>query len=188
MENEKLKEIYKKTEEDFQKTINWFKREIGGLRGSRLSIEFFDSIKVSCYNTTMSLKEVATLSLLDAKTVSIEPWDKSLMPNIEKCLSSSGLEGNIKNDGKRILFSMPLVSQEEKEKIVRLLRQKTEQARESLRRVRDEYWKKIQEMERDDEITEDEKFQGKDKLQELINKAEEEIKDIEKNKEEEILS
>lgn len=188
MENTGLKEIYKKVEESFQKTIDWFKKEISGLRGSRLSIELFDNIRVSCYNASMTLKEVATLSLLDSKTVSIEPWDKSLIPNIEKCLVSSGLEGNIRNDGKRIIFSMPLVSQEEKEKVIKLLKQKMEQAKESLRKIRDDYWKKIQEMEREGEITEDEKFQGKDKLQELIDKAEEEIERAEKIKEEEIMS
>lgn len=188
MENADLKDIYKKVEESFQKTIEWFKREISGLRGSRLSIELFDNIRVSCYNTSMTLKEVATLSLIDSKTISIEPWDKSLIPNIEKCLVSSGLEGNIRNDGKRIIFTMPLVSQEEKEKVIKLLKQKMEQAKESLRKVRDEYWKRIQEMERKGEITEDEKFQGKDKLQELIDKAEEGIEKIEKVKEEEIIS
>ena len=105
------KKIFDETEEEFKKTTSWFKNEISGLRGSRISIELFDSLKVNCYESTMPLKEIATLSLIDSKTVSIEPWDKSLSPAIEKCLTSSGLEGNIKNEGKRILFSMPIASQ-----------------------------------------------------------------------------
>ena len=187
MENEILKDIYKKTEENFQKTIDWFKREVSGLRGSRISIELFENIKVNCYNSSMRLKEIASLSSLDSKTIAIEPWDKSLIPNIEKCLVSSNLGGSIKNEGKRVLFSMPLISQEEKEKVIKLLRQKIEEAKESLRRVRDEAWKKIQDLQREGEITEDEKFQGKERLQELIDNAEGEIEKIGKAKEEEIL-
>jgi ribosome recycling factor len=187
MAEEDLNELFKSLEEEFQKTIDWFKKEVSGLRGSRLSIELFDNIKVNCYESSMSLKEVATLSLVDPRTVSIEPWDKSLIPNIEKCLTNAGLEGNIKNDGKRVLFGIPVISQEDKEKIVKLLKQKLEQAKESLRHARDEYWSMIQEMERKGEIPEDEKFKGKDRLQESINNSEKELEDLEKKKEKEIM-
>lgn len=187
MENQTIENLLKETEEDFNKTLDWFKKEISGLRGSRISIELFDNIKVDCYQSLMSLKEVASLSLVDARTVSIEPWDKSLIPNIEKCLNNIGVQGNIQNDGKRILFSFPVASQEDKEKIVKLLKQKLEQAKESLRRARDERWSKIQEMERKGEIPEDEKFKGKDDLQKLIDKTESEIKKLEESKEKEIM-
>ncbi|MDD5551708.1 MAG: ribosome-recycling factor [Candidatus Pacebacteria bacterium] len=181
------KKIFNETEEEFKKTTSWFKNEISGLRGSRISIELFDTLRVNCYENTMSLKEVATLSLIDPKTVAIEPWDKSLNPAIEKCLTNSGLEGNIKNEGKRILFSVPIASQEEKEKIIKLLKQKLEQAKESLRHTRDDTWSKIQELERNGEISEDDKFKGKDELQNLINNAEKEVEKIEDLKEKEII-
>lgn len=187
MENQIVKNLLKEVEEDFQKTIEWFKKEISGLRGSRISIELFDNLKVDCYQSSMSLKEIASLSLVDSRTVSIEPWDKSLMPNIEKCLNKIGLQGNIKNDGKRILFSVPVSSQEDKEKIIKLLKQKLEQAKQSLRRIRDEKWSKIQDMERKGEIPEDEKYKRKDDLQRLIDNTEEELKKLEDLKEKEIM-
>jgi len=187
MGNQVIEKLLKETEEDFNRTLEWFKKEISGLRGSRISIELFDNIKVDCYQSSMSLKEVASLSLIDARTVSIEPWDKSLMPNIEKCLNNMGMQGNMQNDGKRILFSIPISSQEDKEKIVKLLKQKLEQAKESLRRARDERWSKIQEMERKGEIPEDEKFKGKEDLQKIIDDTESQMKKLEESKEKEIM-
>lgn len=187
MENQLISNLFKETKEEFQKTIEWFKKEIAGLRGSRISIELFDNVKVECYQSSMFLKEVASLSLIDSRTISIEPWDKSLMPNIEKCLNNIGLQGSMQNDGKRILFSVPVSSQEDKEKIIKLLKQKLEQAKESLRKIRDEKWSKIQEMERKGEIPEDDKFKGKDELQKLIDDSEKKLKELEETKEREIL-
>lgn len=188
MNDENIKPILEELKNEFQKAIDWFKNEISGLRGSRLSVEIFDNIKVNCYNSTMSLKEVASLSLIDSRTISVEPWDKSLIPTLEKCLSTSGLEGNIKNDGKRLLFSIPVISQEDRERIIKVLREKQEKAKVSLRHIRDDAWKKAQEMERENKLTEDEKFQAKDELQELINDAEKEIDKITETKEKEIMS
>jgi ribosome recycling factor len=185
--NENLKNIKNEIKSDFERTNEWFKKEISALHGSRLSIELLDSIKIDCYNSKMSLKEVSTLSLVDAKTISIEPWDKSLLPSIEKCLSAAGLEGNIKNEGNKILFSMPVSSQEDREKIVKLLNKKLEQAKESLRHLRDEQWSKIQDMERKGEIPEDEKYKAKEDLQELINQHEGKLKTMTDIKEKEIL-
>lgn len=183
-----LEDLLKETKNEFQKTIDWFKKEIMALRGSRLSIEMLDSIKVDCYDSKMTLKEIATLSLLDSRTISIEPWDKSLIPNIEKCLTNSEMQASIKNEGGKILFSVPVIAQEDREKIVKILKQKIEQAKQSLRRARDENWSKIQDMERKGEIPEDDKFKGKDKLQKLIEETEKELNEIEKIKEKEIMS
>ncbi len=183
-----LEKLLKEVKEEFKKTENWFKKETMTLRGSRLSIEMFDGIRVDCYNSKMSLKEVATLSLVDSRTISIEPWDKSLVPTIEKCLSQTELKGNILNDGKRILFSIPVISHEDREKIVKILKQKKEQAKQSLRRIRDEYWSQIQEIQRKGEIPEDDKFKGKEKLQKIIEEAEKQLDEIEKIKEQEIMS
>jgi ribosome recycling factor len=183
-----LEGLLKELKEEFQKTEDWFKRETMALRGSRLSIEIFDNIKVDCYNNKMSLKEVATLSLVDSRTISIEPWDKSLIPSIEKCLSQVEIQGSLKNDGKRLLFSIPVIAQEDREKIVKILKQKMEQARQTLRRIRDEYWSKIQEMERKGEIPEDEKFKSKEEIQKIIEQSEKQLEKIEENKEKEIMS
>lgn len=183
-----LETLLKEIKNEFQKTVDWFKKEIMSLRGSRLSIEMFDDIKIDCYDSKMSLKEIATLSLVDSRTVSIEPWDKSLIPNIEKCLTNIEIKGNIKNEGKRIIFNIPVIAQEDRENVVKILKQKMEQARQSLRRIRDEYWSKIQEMERKGEIPKDDKFKGKNELQKLIKETEDQLKDIEEKKEKEIMT
>jgi len=180
--------LLKETQESFQKTFDWFKKEISAVRGGRVTIDLIDDLLLDYYDQKISLKEIASLSLFGPQTISIEPWDKSVIPNIEKAIRMSGLGGNVQNDGKRILFSLPTQTSEDKEKMIKLLKQKMEKAKVSLRQTRDEIWKKIQEMEREGEISEDEKFKQKDNLQKLIDEFEEKIEEIEKNKEKEILS
>jgi len=185
---EDLDSLFKKTKDSFEKTLEWFKGEISSLRGSGINLALIGDIKVDYYNSKVSLKEIASLSLLDSQTISIEPWDKSSIPTIEKALYQSDLGGGVKKEGTRILFTFPALTQEDKEKIIKILKQKTERAKISFRRSRDETWKKIQQMAREGEISEDEKFKRKKDLDELIDQFEEKIEDLEKRKEKEILS
>ncbi|MCD6094524.1 ribosome recycling factor [bacterium] len=185
---ESIDSLFEKTKDSFEKTLEWFKGEISSLRGSGVNINFIEDIKIDYYNSKVSLKEIASLSLLDSQTISIEPWDKSSIPNIEKALYQADLGGGIKNEGTRILFTFPVLTEEDKQKIIKILKRKTESARISLRRSRDETWKKIQQMAREGEISEDEKFKRRDDLDKLIDQFEEKIEDLEKRKEKEILS
>ena len=150
-------QLFKNTKDSFEKTLDWFKKEVLIIRGGRVSIELIDGILVEYYGEKITLREVASLSLLDARTISIEPWDKSSIPNIEKALQASNLGGSVRNEGEKIFFSLPMQSAEDKEKMIKLVRQKMEKAKVALRQTREESWKKIQEMERKGEIPEDEK-------------------------------
>ena len=179
-------QLFKNTKDSFEKTLDWFKKEVLIIRGGRVSIELIDGILVEYYGEKITLREVASLSLLDARTISIEPWDKSSIPNIEKALQASNLGGSVRNEGEKIFFSLPMQSAEDKEKMIKLVRQKMEKAKVALRQTREESWKKIQEMERKGEIPEDEKFRQKNDLQELINDYEKKIEEIEGKKEKEI--
>ncbi|HOK35439.1 MAG TPA: ribosome-recycling factor [Candidatus Pacearchaeota archaeon] len=179
--------LFKETKNSFQKTLDWFKKEISAVRGNRVSIDLIDGILLDYYGEKISLKEIASLSLVDSRTISIEPWDKSVISNIEKALQESNLGGNVKDDGGKVFFTFSIQTTEDKEKMIKILRQKMEKAKVALRRTRDEVWKEIQEMERKGEIPEDEKFRQKDNLQKLINEFEDKIEEIEKAKEKEIL-
>ncbi len=180
--------LLKETRNSFQKVLDWFKKEISTIRGGRVTIDLIDDLSLDYYGQKITLKEIASLSLADARTIAIEPWDKSVIPNIEKAIRESGLGGNLQNDGKRILFSLPIQTSEDKEKMVKILKQKMEKAKIALRQKRDETWKTIQEMEREGEISEDEKFKQKENLQKIIDEFEEKIEETEESKEKEILS
>lgn len=185
---ERYKEILDKAKKEYQKTIDWFSKELLAFHGSRASIKLLENIKVECYGSQLSLKEVASLSLLDSRTVSIEPWDRNILSDIEKALHKAEIKGNVKTEKERVLFTFPALTAEDKEKILKVLRQLKERARESLRRNRDEAWSEIQEKQKEGELSEDEKFKAKDELEKLTKEFEEKIEEIEKKKEEEIMS
>jgi len=181
-------DLIKKLKESFQKTLDWFTGEISVIRAARVTIDLIEDIKIDCYGSKLFLKEVASLSLLDSKTISIEPWDKSTIINIEKALQNSEMGGGVRSEEGKVLYSFPDSTSENKEKFVRIVKQKMENAKESLRRARDDTWREIQENERAGEISEDDKFNAKDDFQKLINDFESKIEELEKKKEKEILS
>lgn len=182
-----IESLFTNTEGAFQRTINWFSREISSMRGSRITASLIEDIKVDYYNSKTALKEIASLSSIDSRTLSIEPWDKSSIPNIEKALYGSDVGGNVKSEKNRILFSLPIFTGEDREKIVKILKQKMEKAKIGLRQTRDEVWSKIQEMERNSEISEDEKYKKKEEIHKEINEFEKKIDEAGKKKEKEMM-
>lgn len=183
-----IENILKSIKETFQKTLDWFSKEILAFRGSRLSLDLIANISVEYYDSKLSLKEIASLAFSDSNSISIEPWDKSSIKNIEKAIFNSGLGGNIKSEEGRVLFSFPPFTQEDREKMVKLLNQKAEKARKSLRQIREKAWHNLQEMERKGEISEDEKFRGKDELQKLIDEFQIKVDELKERKIKEIIS
>lgn len=183
-----IENLLRDTKEAFQKTLDWFSKEVSAFRGSRISLDLLYDIPIEYYNSKLSLKEIASLAFCDSNTISIEPWDKSSIKNIEDALRNSGIGGNIKSEEGRVLFSFPPFTQEDRESMIKLLNQKSEKARIGLRQARDKTWHTLQEMERKRDISEDEKFKGKEKLQELIDEFQERIEELNKRKAKEITS
>ncbi|MFH0987340.1 MAG: ribosome recycling factor [Patescibacteria group bacterium] len=179
--------VLKETKDSFQKTLEWFSKEVLVFRGSRLSLGLLYNTPVEYYGSRISLKEIASLSFADSNTISIEPWDKSAIKNIEQALSKMEISGNIRIDGAKILFSFPPFTQEDREKMVKILNQKAEKAKIVLRQTREKTWHVLQEMEKQKEISEDEKFRGKDNLQKLTDEFQEKIEKLKEKKSGEIL-
>lgn len=182
-----IETLFKNTEKSFKKSFDWFVYEASLLRGSRARVELVENIKVSYSGSTLLLKEIASLSMLDSRTISIKPWDKTAIPEIEKALYSLDIGGSVKSEQDGVLFSIPTSTQEDKEKFIKMLKEKMEKAKETLRQARDKAWKEIQEMEKEGEISKDHKFKNKESLQKLIEKYEEKIEETEKDKEKNIL-
>lgn len=188
MLSEKVNNLTKDTKGKFEKTIEWFSNEVSSLRGGRISTNLVEDVKIDYYRTQTPLKALASLSMLDSATISIEPWDKSSLQNIERALYDTEFGGNVKQEGNRILFNLPVLTEEDKQKIVKVLKEKTEEAKIRLREARDKSWKEVQKMEKGGEVTEDEKFEAKEELQKLIDEFNEKIEGIEAKKEKELSS
>jgi ribosome recycling factor len=174
--------IKRKTEE----IREHLKKEIFSLHSSRANPALVEDIIVDSYGTKMPLKHIATISVEDARTLRITPWDISVLKNIEVAISASNLGSQPIADKQSIRLALPELSEERRKSIIKVLSEKLEETKISLRKERDEVWKDIQEKERKGEIPEDDKFRFKDELQKIIDKANEELEEIAERKKQEI--
>ncbi|HLN18954.1 MAG TPA: ribosome-recycling factor, partial [Patescibacteria group bacterium] len=124
----------------------------------------------------------------DPRTIMISPWDKDNLVNIEKAVRESQLNLNPINDGQVIRINIPTLTEERRKELVKVLNQKTEEARVSVRKNREEVWDEIQELEKNGKIGEDDKFNGKEKLQKIVDEYNEKIEEIREKKEQEIMT
>lgn len=167
---------------------NHLKKEVSSLHSNRANPALVENIMVDSYGSKMPLKHVATIGVDDARTLRITPWDISIFKNIETALSTSNLGAQPIADKQFIRITLPELSEERRESLLKFLSEKLEEAKVSLRLARDEAWKEIQEKERRGEISEDDKFRFKDELQKIVDKTSEELEQSFRTKEKEIKS
>lgn len=166
--------------------MDFLKTDMVGLRTGRANAAMLDTILVESYGTMQPVKAVASISVADAKTLNIEPWDKSVLGAIEKAVRDSGLGINPVNDGRIIRLSMPELTVERRAELIKVLHQKLEAARISVRKVREEIRELILAEEKDKAVSEDEKYRLQEELEKLVKDFNEQIKVMGEKKEAEI--
>jgi len=181
-------EIIKGLKPNLEKIIEKIKQEILVLRTGQASPALIESVMVDCYNSKMQLKQLAAINIRDPRTLIIQPWDKTIIKNIEKAIISSvpGLSSAV--DGDCIRINLPAPSEETRKELVKTLHQKLEEGRISIRQAREGAWKQMQDLAEAGKIREDDKFRGKEELQKLIDEYNEKIKEIGEKKEKEIMT
>jgi ribosome recycling factor len=164
----------------------WLRKELSLLRTGRASPALLDNINVDYYGAKQPLKHVGAISTEDARTLRIRPWDVSLIPQIDQAIrnSGAGLQAVAEKDSVRIIF--PELTEERRKVLIKAVSEKLEQSRISLRKIRDEYWRDIQDEEREGKISEDDKYRLKDDLQEMIDKTMKNLEQMAEAKEKEI--
>ncbi|HLD31454.1 MAG TPA: ribosome recycling factor [Patescibacteria group bacterium] len=172
--------------DNFKKAAEHFKNEISALRTGRATPALVEDVPVEAYGTRQPLKAVASISVQDAKTIVVEPWDKSLTQTVEAGLRQSNLGINPVNDGRVIRLPLPELTQERRQDLIKVLHQKLEAARVAIRQIREDARKEIDGREKNKEISEDEKFSQQDQLEKLVKEANDNVKNIADEKEEEI--
>lgn len=164
----------------------WLRGEFAHLQTGRATPALLDSVMVEAYGENQPLKNVASISVEDARTLRIKPWDKTLIKEIEKAISSSSLGVNPIADGEGVRLPFPELTEERREHFVKILHSKLEEARVSLRQERDSVWHDIGEKEKSKEISEDDKFRFKDELEKLVDEANKRLGEFSLGKEKEI--
>lgn len=176
-------QLYK---DQFEENIAYLRKDISSLRTGRATPAIVEDVQVEAYGTNQAVKALASISVQDAKTIVVEPWDKSVLQAIEVAIRNSSLGISPVNDGKLIRVSLPELTHDRRQELIKVLAQKLEAARIAIRQTREEVKKAIDEGEDDGQITEDEKFAYQEELDREVKNYNEKIKQIGEDKEKEI--
>ncbi len=183
MVKEELRELEKK----MLVSVEHFRKDLSKLRTGRANIGIFSDIKVDYYGTLTPVNQVATLAVPDPTLISIQPWDTSLLETIDKAIRAADLGLNPINDGKILKIPIPPLDEERRQEIAKHIRKMMEDEKTALRIMRRETKEMIELLEKEKEITEDDKFWGYDKLQEITGQSTKKIEELAAIKEKEIL-
>jgi len=179
------KEIIDKIKPELEKVISFLDRELSKIRTTGASISLIEDIEVECFGQKMPLKQLATISVPEPRLIVIQAWDDSYIESIQKAIEKANIGVTPIVDKKIIRLSLPPLTEEYRQNLVKLLSEKRENARKTIRHWREEAWKEIQEKFRAGEISEDAKYKGKEELQKLIDQYNEKVDErIEKKKKE----
>jgi ribosome recycling factor len=181
------KNVLHETEEKMKKTIDSMIREFGVVRTGRASPSLVEGLHIEYYGTSTPLKQLATISTPDARLLVIQPWDISILSEIEKAILKSDLSVTPTNDGKLIRISIPQLSKERREELARQVKKMTEESRISIRTIRRDSNEHVKKLQKDSKITEDDSFKTQEDIQKLTDRYIEKIENVLKDKEKEIM-
>jgi ribosome recycling factor len=179
---------FKKLKEEIKKTKEHYKNELTTIRTGRAVPSILDNVKVDSYGTKVPLNQVAGVTIEDAKTLRISPWDIDTVHQIEQAVQDADLGVSVSSDEKGVRVSFPELTSERREQLIKLTNTKLEDARITLRRHRDDVWNDIQKQQKEGEISEDDKFRFKEEMEKIIKEGNKALEDLAKKKEEELKS
>ena len=183
-----VNDVLKDLQGSFDKAIESFKRDLAKVRTGRANIAMLDGVKVEYYGTMTPLNQVATLNVPDARLITIKPWEKSLIPVIEKAIKAqSDLGLNPTSDGELVRIPIPPLTQERRKQLVKTIKGLAEEAKVALRNARREANETLKEFTDSGDIAEDDERQGLKKVQDLTDKFTASVDDILAKKEKEIM-
>ncbi len=182
------KQIIDKVKPNLEKAVAKFKEDLGALRSGRATPALIETVEVECYGGRSQLRELAAITAPEPRSLLVQPWDQSIIKEIEKAISSSRSGLSVALVGDQIRINIPPLNEESRKDLVRNLHQRMEAARMTIRSSREQAWKEIQDKEKAGLIREDDKFRGKDELQKIIDQYNKKIDEIGDSKEKEIMS
>ncbi len=182
-----INDITNDTEDGMKKAVDSFKRDLQKIRTGRANTAMLDGIKVDYYGTPTPVNQVATVQVVDARLITVKPWEKSMLQVIDKAIRASDLGINPVSDSELVRLPIPPLTQERRKELAKVVGKQTEEARVAVRSARRDAMDMVKDAEKDKEITEDERKNGEKKIQELTDKYIAMVDDIAKAKEKEIM-
>jgi ribosome recycling factor len=182
-----LDSIYEETSDSMKKSIKNLDRELNRMRTGRASLSILDAIRVDYYGTMTPLNQMATLAVPESRLIMIQPWDVSIIKEIEKAILKSDLGLTPSNDGKIIRISIPPLTEERRKELVKVVHKMCEDHKVTVRNVRRDANDLLKSLKKDGEISEDDAFKGQDQIQKITDEHIKLIDECYKDKEKEIL-
>ena len=182
-----INDITTDAEEGMKKAVDSFKRDLQKIRTGRANTSMLDGIKVDYYGTPTPVNQVATVQVVDARLITVKPWEKNMIAVIDKTIRASDLGINPVSDSELVRLPIPPLTQERRKDLAKVVGKQTEEARVAVRAARRDAMDMIKDAEKEKQITEDERKQGEKKIQDLTDRYIASVDEIAKTKEKEIM-
>jgi len=182
-----IEEIYQETKDSMGKSTLSLKKELKRIRTGRASQSLLDGIRVNYYGTITPIEQMASVAIPESRLITIQPWDVSVIKDIEKAILKSDLGLTPSNDGKIIRLSIPSLTEERRKELVKIVRKICEEYKVAMRNIRRDSNEMLKGLKKDGEIAEDNAFKAQDQVQKITDEYIKKIDDIYKEKETEIL-
>jgi len=183
-----VNEIRKSAEQRMQKSIEALKLDLGKVRTGRAHTGLLDHIVVDYYGNPTPIPQIGSVTLLDARTLAVTPWEKKLLPNVEKAIRDSDLGLNPASDGERVRVPMPPLTEERRRDLIKVVRHEAENARVAVRNIRRDANNHLKDMLKKKEVPEDQERRAQDDVQKLTDRYIGEIDKILQQKEADLLA
>jgi ribosome recycling factor len=182
-----LDDILKKTRENMRKSLEYTKQQITKVRTGRASTSMLDSVKVDYYGAPTPLSQVANLSAPDPRSIVVQPYDRSILADIEKAIQAADLGFNPMNDGTIIRIPVPPLTEDRRKEFVKLCKKYAEEGKIAIRNIRRDMIEAVRKAEKAKELTEDDKKYGEDEIQKITDEFIKDIDEIVTAKEKELM-
>lgn len=180
-------DVFAEAERKMTKTVDTFRGELQTIRTGRATPALVERLPVEFYGDTMQLQQLAAIHATDARTLTIQPWDRKALGEIEKAIQKSDLGINPTNDGQAIRLVLPPPTEERRKDLVKQVHKKLDEAKVAVRNVRREQHDQLRDQEKKKEISADELKRGTDRLQKLTDKFIDELDKVAQAKEREVM-
>lgn len=183
-----METVFAKTKDKMEKCLVVLERDFSSIRAGRANPAVLDKVMVDYYGVPTPINQMAAVSVPEARLLVIQPWDASMIKEIEKAINTSDIGINPQNDGKVIRLAFPQLTQEHRKSLCKDISKRGEEAKVAIRNIRRDAIDDIKKMKKDNQITEDDQKDGEKKLQDITDEYIKQIDVVTKKKEEEVLS
>lgn len=181
-------EIFSELQRKMDRALEILQKDFSRIRTGRASVSLLEGIKVECYGTTMPINQVASLAAPESRLLTVQPWDPSILPDLEKAILKSDLGLTPSNDGKIIRIPIPPLTTERRKELVKTTKKMAEDSKVALRNLRREANEQIKELKKEKFVSEDEAFKAQEEVQKITNDYIKQAEALAAEKEKEIMS